>query len=212
MKKEAVAAYAGDAYDLARRTWRGLNEIRKFINIEEKYLDTSVSLSPDTSGGVACITQLGQGTTVNTRVGNSLRVQRLEVRGRVAVNSSVTTYSMVRILVFRDMEGQGTAPVVSDVLEATGSSSAPRQPYDWLNRKRFSILYDMLIPVTATSGGMSVREFVYVTELAKHVLYRGTTASASSDGEGSIYVAAVSDEATNAPSVVATTRITFTDD
>ena len=210
--KEAVSAYAGDAYDLARRTMRGLNEIRKYINIEEKFLDTSVALTPDQSGSLQCITQLAQGTTMNTRVGNSLKVQRLEIKGRAAVASAVISYSLVRIIVFRDMEGQGTAPAVSDLLETVGSTSAPRQPYDWLNRKRFAILYDMLVPLTALSGGQSVHVFTYSVDLGKHVLYRGTTAAAASDGEGSIYIACVSDEATNTPSVNASCRITFTDD
>ncbi len=210
--QRSVEQFAGDAYSLAKRSLAGLNEIRKFINIEEKYSDTSVSHTPDQNGSITCISQLAQGTNVGNRIGDSVRVQRLSLLGRAAVSSSVTSYSMTRIIVFRDMEGQGTAPVVSDVLESVGSSAAPRQPYDWLNRKRFSILADWFMPLTALSGGSSVREFSFDVDLAKHVLYRGTTAAAASDGEGSIYVLSVSDEATNTPSIVATTRITFTDD
>ncbi len=210
--KEAVSKYAGDAYDLARRTWSGLNEIRKLINIEEKYLDTAVNQTPDQNGALTCVTQLAQGTTMNTRVGNSIKVQNLEILGRIAVGSSVTTYSVVRVVILRDMEGQGTAPVGSDVFETLGTSAAPRQPLDWLNRKRFGILYDSLIALTPTSGGSSVKPFAFKMALDKHVLYRGTTAAAASDGEGSIYVCTVSDEPTNTPSVGLTCRITYTDD
>ncbi len=205
-----VEKYAGDAYDLAARTWKGLNEIRKFINIEEKYVDVNSSLNPDQSGGVACLSQLAQGTTMSTRVGNSVRVQKFTIRGRVAVNSTVTTYSTVRVAIIRDMEGQGTAPTAADVFETVGSSAAPRQPFDWLNRKRFAVLYDLFLTVSPDMG--SAREFVYDVELAKHVLYRGTTAAAASDGEGSIYIVALSDEATNTPSVSYTSRMTYTDD
>ncbi len=210
--KQAVSKYAGDAYDLARRTWSGLNEIRKLINIEEKYSDTSINQTPDQNGAVTCITQLAQGTTMSTRVGNSIKVQNLEILGRIAVGSSVTTFSVVRIIVFRDMEGQGTAPVMSDVLESIGTSAAPRQPLDWLNRKRFGILYDSLVVLTPTSGGSSVKPFAFKIALEKHVLYRGTTAAAASDGEGSIYVGTVSDETTNTPAVGLTSRIVYTDD
>jgi len=210
--QRSVEQFAGDAYSLARRAVSGLNEIRKFINIEEKYLDTAVSLNPDQSGSLTAITQMAQGTTVNTRVGNSIRVQHLQVLGRATVSSSVTTFSVLRIILFRDMEGQGTAPTAADVLESVGSSAAPRQPYDWLNRKRFAILADWFMPLTALSGGSSIREFSFSQELSKHVLYRGTTAAAASDGEGTIYVMAVSDEATNTPNVSATCRITYTDD
>ncbi len=210
--RRAVEQYAGDAYSLAQRTMRGLNELRKLINIEEKYSDVNTSVNPDYSGTMTALTQLAQGTTMTTRVGNSIRVQRFEMWGRVSVNTAVTTYSLCRIMVVRDMEGQGTAPTVADVLEAVGTADAPRQPYDWLNRKRFSILYDDLVPLTPLSGGGVVKVFHYAVNLEKHVLYRGTTAAASSDGEGSIYLVCVSDEPTNTPSVRVVSRITYTDD
>ncbi len=210
--REAVGQYAGDAYDLAKRTWRGLNEIRKFINIEEKFSDTSVNLNPDQSGSLTCVTQLAQGTTMNTRVGNSIKVQRLEILGRVAANSSITTFSVVRVMVVRDMEGQGSAPAVSDILETVGTSAAPRSPHDWLNRKRFAIVHDELIVLSANSGGNMAQTFTFKQNLERHVLYRGTSAAAASDGEGSIYVVAVSDEATNTPSVGLVARIIYTDD
>jgi hypothetical protein len=206
--RQNVEKYAGDAYDLASRTWKGLNEIRKFINIEEKYLDTSATHSPDQSGSVTCVSQLAQGTTMNTRIGNSIRVQRLTVRGRVAVNASAT-FTVVRVAVIRDMEGQGTAPTCGDIYETVGSSAAPRQPYDWLNRKRFALLYDSFLVLSTQD---LCQEYVFDIDLTKHVLYRGTTAAAASDGEGSIYVVSLSDEATNVPTNAFTTRITFTDD
>lgn len=210
--KEAVSKYAGDAYDLARRTWSGLNEIRRLINIEEKYLDFNLTQSPDTAGTVSCITQVAQGVTMNTRVGNSIRVQRLSVLGRATVSTAVTTFSLVRVIVFRDMEGQGTAPTMGDVLELVSNTAAPRSPIDWLNRKRFSILYSELIPLTVVTGGNGIAVFKYEVALGKHTLYRGTTAAAASDGEGSIYVGCISDEATNVPSVNSYTRIEYTDD
>ncbi len=213
--QRSVEQFAGDAYSLAKRSIAGLNQIRKLINIEEKYLDVSASLTPDQSGtsSVTSLTQVAQGTTMNTRIGNSIRVQRLSIIGRAAVNAAVTTFSMVRILVFRDMEGQGTAPTISDVLESVGTSAAPRQPYDYLNRKRFAILSDWLYPLTNSGAGQgSVREFQLDIPLVKHTLYRGTTAAAASDGEGTIYIACVSDETTNTPNVAFTSRVVFTDD
>jgi len=210
--QQAVSQYAGDAYSLAKRSLQGVNALRRLINIEEKYSDVGLSLNPDTSGVASCVTQLAQGTTMNTRVGNSVKVQTLEMWGRVACNTSVTTYSLCRVVVIRDMEGQGTAPTAADVFETVGGSSAPRQAFDWLNRKRFAILYDELFALTPLAGGQIVSTFHYRVPLEKHVFYRGTTAAAASDGEGSIYIVAVSDEATNTPSVNVNTRITYTDD
>jgi len=208
--RKHVEKYAGDAYDLASRTWKGLNEIRKFINIEEKFSDVNASQSPDQNGAVTCLSQLAQGTTMNTRVGNSVRVQRFSLRARVAVNSAVTTFSVVRVAIIRDMEGQGTAPTCADIFETVGTSAAPRQPFDWLNRKRFAVLYDTFLIVSPDTW--SARAVYYEIDLAKHVLYRGTTAAAASDGEGSIYIVSLSDEATNTPTVSYSSRMTYTDD
>lgn len=210
--REEVSRYAGDAYDLAKRTWSGLNAVRRLINIEEKFNDTGVTQSPDQNGVLTCLTQLAQGTTVNTRVGNSVKVQHLECTGRVVVNAAVTTFSLCRVVVLRDMEGQGTAPTGADVFETLGTSSAPRQFFDWGNRKRFAVLYDELIALTPLTGGNSIATFHYSVQLEKHTLYRGTTAAAASDGEGSIYLCCVSDEATNTPSVNCNARIVYTDD
>ncbi len=213
--QRSVERYAGDAYSLAKRSIAGLNEIRKLINIEEKYLDVSAGLSPDQNGtsSVTSLAQMAQGVTLNTRVGNSIRVQRISILGRASVNIAVTSFTLVRIIVFRDMEGQGTAPTMSDVLETLGTSAAPRQPYDYLNRKRFSILSDWMYPLTNSGAGQgSVQEFSLDIPLNKHVLYRGTTAAAASDGEGSIYIGCVSDETVNFPNVAFTSRIVYTDD
>lgn len=209
----AVSAYAGDAYSLAKRTWTGLNEIRKLINIEEKYFDTDTSMTATNTGNLLCLSQVAQGVGLSDRIGNSIKVQRLSITGRVAILSSNTTYSVCRVAIVRDMEGQGTAPVATDIFETLGTSSAPRQHYDYLNRKRFAVLYDELFTLFPYSTGQgSAAVFRYDVPLNKHVLYRGATAAAASNGEGSIYIVFVSDEATTGPSCNAVARIVFTDD
>lgn len=211
-KPDAVGQYASDAWSLAKRTAVGLNEIRKLINIETKFLDTvQVSTNISTTGGAIVISEIAQGVTSQTRIGDSVKIQHIEVRGRVNVNP-VAANSLVRVLVFRDLDGSGVPPATSDVLELTGAVSAPLSPYKYRNLQRFSVLYDEIFELQGTVQGTAGIPFIYSSAHSGHILYLGTTAASASDGKGTLYVLAVSDEATNTPSLAFYSRITFTDD
>lgn len=208
-KGDSVGAYFGDAWSLAKRTASGLNEIRKLINIEEKQLEFSqASVAFDTNGTVFPVSQIVQGLNYTERVGDSLKIQRIEFNYRVFKNASATN-SVVRILLVRDLDCQGATPAVADIIANTASGLAPLSPYKFLNRKRFSILYDNMSVV-------STSDLAFVDRMAMahegHILYLGTAANAASQGKGSLFVVAVSDEATNTPTIQFTNRITFTDD
>jgi hypothetical protein len=194
---------------LAKRTASGLNEIRKLINIEEKILDTSsASYVFDTTGNVTPMSLIAQGLDYNNRVGDSLKMQSLQLRYRVFRGGSATT-SVVRIMLIRDLDCQGATPTTAQILSAVGTSQAPTSPLNWLNRKRFAVLYDNLTTVTSTDIG-----FTDSISMAHegHILFLGTTAAAASQGKGSLFVLAISDEATNYPSIAWQSRIIFTDD
>jgi len=211
---DPVGQYASDAWSLAKRTAVGLNEIRKLINIETKFYDyTTTATSVPNTGVVASITQMAQGLTSTTRVGDSIRLQHMEVRGRFVINSAATT-SLCRVMVVRDLDGYGTAPNVSDILEYTSSTLGPVSPYKFNKKQRFSILFDELLSLQggAATDGMSSQVFTFSTAHQGHVLYLGSTGSAASDGKGTVYVAWISDEATNTPTVAFASRVLYTDD
>jgi len=207
---DSVSKFAGDAYSLGTRALRGLNEIRKLINIEYKVLDkiqTSTTFS--TSGGILALSQIAQGLDFNNRVGDSIKIQRIIFTGRINVNAATTT-TTVRVLLVRDLQGFGTRPLVSDVLQTVGTASAPLSPMNFLNRDRFSVLFDELMtlsPSTNYSAPVS-----YDVPHAGHIKYLGSTAADASDGNGTLYWITLSDEATNLPSYSLCSRIIFTDD
>lgn len=210
---ESVGRYAGDAWSLAKRTAYGLNEIRKLINVEEKYIPHWYTPTQiDTTGIMYSLSMVGQGLTSTTRVGDSIRIQHLEIRGSVLVNSADATCN-VRVMVVRDLDGYGTAPTPADVLETTQSVAAPFSPVRFSRRSRFSVLYDELFALQgASAGGTASQVFSYSSAHQGHVLYLGTTAQAASDGKGSVYVLAVSDETDNKPYLSFYANLLFTDD
>jgi hypothetical protein len=195
---------------LAKRTAVGLNEIRKLINIEEKVIQVSVtSTAATTAGSLNSISSIVQGLDFTNRIGDSIKLQRIEVRGRIYRNSSATT-SLVRVLCVRDLDGYGTAPNPGDIMESVGAVDAPLSPYDYLNRKRFSVLYDDFMSVDNT--GDSSKVFAFDVPHEGHILYLGTTAAAASNGKGSLYMLFFSDEGTNTPTYAFYSRVYFTDD
>jgi hypothetical protein len=212
-RTDGVGQYASDAWSLAKRTAYGLNEIRKLINIETKFVDTVSGLAAATqSGVVTCVSQLAQGLTSTDRVGDSIRLQHIEVRGTIIINAAATN-TTVRVLVFRDLDGYGTAPTGADVLENVGGTVAPNSPYRFNRRERFSILYDEMFQVQSIlAQGTSSAAFYYSSAHEGHVKYLAATASAAANGKGSVYVMAISEEPTNTPTYDFYSRILFTDD
>lgn len=171
---------------------------------------TGSTLTFDTTGIIQPISRIAQGLDyINNRIGDSIKMQHIEVRGRIFKNASATS-SVMRVLLIRDLDGYGTIPTTGDVLQTVGSSTAPLSPLDFLNRKRFAVLYDELLTLNSTGDSSAVFEVSMPHQ--GHVLYLGTTAAAASDGKGSLYLVFVSDEATNTPNVSFVSRIVFTDD
>jgi len=187
----------------------GLNEIRKLINIEEKYFDVSVTGNVADTGAIASLSQLVQGLDINQRVGDSIRLQHIRVFGTWVVNASATG-SACRIIIFRDLAQNGTPPSVSDVLAASSGVQGVNAPVKAINVDRFAILFDNVTCVS-TNGDQQLA-FSFDVAHNGHIRYLGTTAAAASEGRGTLYLLNISDEASNTPTVSWYSRIKYTDD
>jgi hypothetical protein len=204
---DPVGAYASDAWSLAKRTAFGLNEIRKLINIETKYFDVTSNSVATQAGTVTPLTLVAQGLDQTDRVGDSLKIQRLELRATSF--SGVTVPVALRIVVFRDLENQGVVPAGSDLLSAAGVGSAV-SCYNWINiQKRFSILYDQTVTMDASN---QTAVLGYDMPHGGHVRFRGTTGTQAAQAEGSIYLMLLTDAAATQPVTRFHSRVTYTDD
>lgn len=186
-----------------------MNEIRKLINIETKIVETigSTTTQADTTGVVVPLTQMEQGLDyINNRVGDSIKLQKIEIRYRMTINSS-TTNTQVRVILFRDLDGYGTAPTIADVLQTVSILS----PENFLKKDRFSILYDELVTLDAGGDSSAVGDIHIPHE--GHVKYLGSTSAAASNGKGSVYFLVLSNETSvNSPFFAHHERVYFTDD
>jgi len=209
--EEHVGKYFGDAWSLAKRTATGLNQIRKLINVEEKVIEVdSTSATFTTTGTLVSLSTVAQGSDFNERVGNSIKLQEIEVNARIFMNTA-SGNSVYRFIIVRDLDGYGTAPAVSSILSnGVGTTTAPLAIKDFLNRKRFSFLFEEM-GTLSPQGERGVYISVRIPHEG-HILYLGSTATAASNGKGSLYLLVLSDETVNMPTIAFQSRVTFTDD
>jgi hypothetical protein len=204
----AVGQYVDDAGSLARRTASGLNQLRRLINIETKFLDTNSSGTASQSGSVEYLSGIAQGLTSETRVGDSLRIQRFAVKFSV---STTLTIADVRVIIFRDLQNRGATPTGSDLLSDSGGAGAALSQRNWDNKRtRFSILSDDLISLS--SAAVPNANLTYTSTHNGHIYYKGTTAAVTDAAEGSVFMMVLTDQSATAPSYRFSSRIEFTDD
>lgn len=211
---DSVGRYFGDAWSLAKRTAVGLNEIRKLINVEHKFIDVNTDLTCTQTGTVGYLTSIGQGDNITDREGDSIKVQSFSIRGHVRRDSAAasTAVDVVRLLVVRDLQNQGAAPTAADVLETLGTSKSPYQYVDFLNgndlNKRFTIVWEYY---TSLDLYHPIKTYEFSTNHDCHVFYRGSTSAQTSAGNGTYYLIAVSSANTATPILECTSRLRFTD-
>jgi hypothetical protein len=109
---------------------------RKKIMGETGYVDlASASYNCDSTGSIALINTVGQGSSTNQRVGKRIMLKSLQGRGRVS-NNSTAAYNDVAILIVYDKRPTGTLPNITDILDTVSPSSFNNDD----NSGRFQIL------------------------------------------------------------------------
>lgn len=190
---------------MAKRTASGLNEIRKLINIETKFLNVASSQTVSNTGSIVPLSQIVQGVNYTERIGDSIKIQKIEFRCKVSMSTSAS-FTNFRLIIFRDLYQQGADPTITNVL----GSASTLNPKNFLLRDRFSLLVDEMFVMSVSGDNACSLEYNIPHE--GHIKYIGTTAATASNGFGSIYMLVLSDEATNVPTIAYNSNIYFTDD
>lgn len=190
--------------------------IRRSIN-ERKTIDVDpASYVCDTTGSVTLLNGVATGTDFTDRIGRKITIKSLYLTGFIAPTDDTITHNMARIIVVYDMQTNGAAPVVTDVLKSSTSTSQ----INLQNRDRFRILIDKRYCVakvdnTATqtfSGAPSMHKVQIYKRLNLETLFGGTAATVGSIQTGSIYLITIGSAAANAgSSFTGSSRVRFLD-
>lgn len=171
---------------------------------ELKWVDNTVTGSaPTWAGLVTTATTIAQGVTANTRIGDAVRLQSIDVSWQIVNNAASTT--MTRFLLFVDLDSSlGT---VSDVLENIGTVLSPLSPIKASAMPTMRILYDEVIPTDAVYQGQSIARLHRKLNLLQ--TYKATT---STPVEHVIRLIVLPDTLAAPPSVDIYMRQWFTDE
>lgn len=197
----------GTVAQTARRALKLGLLLRDVLNVERKVwsdgpLNTATVTTTTTFYN---LNKIVQGLDFSDRTGRSIKALSLSMRGQFYFNVSATR-SVLRLLVFIDTGHDGATPAIGDLL--TGAplcqSMLASDPND---RARYRVLYDK-------RWSFCAHQPIHFMEWKRtfknhHILFDGTTAA--DYATGSIWIAAVSDEATNGPACELDSRITFVD-
>lgn len=195
-----------DYNNLARKAMSGVKFLKTLINTEKKILDTSVvAQAVSNIGSVQWLSGITNGTGYNQRTGIVVKAHSLSMRGNIVVSPSAQA-SQVRVIVFYNKSlNQSSVPTITDIIQNT---STPLAPYQIDNLGDFTVLYDRKFDVTNQTTS---RSFSFKRKLGHHIRW-DTAGDLISDAEsGQIFIALLSDESTNQPTIDYWSRLRFID-
>jgi len=196
--------------DIARASYQGVQQLRRLVNVEEKFQDIYVSNSPNnstyTNTFVSHLSAIAQGDTVSSREGNSVKPLKLQIKGHVVMNASAT-YTTVRLIVVKDMRQEADVIPATSTIINTASGFVVNNPYNRdSDDARFKHLADVRL-ITSTDNPLAL--FEIDVPLRGHIRWNGTLGS-DIEANGH-YLCAVSDQNTNLPTVTWSSRLTYVD-
>lgn len=182
--------------------WKELMALKKLINVEKKFIDTGViAVNPSNTGTNTILTNIAQGADYNQRNGNSIKLSSTYLK-LIFANNPTSAATFLRVMMFIDNDNIGSAPAVTDVLEAASVVS----PLNHTNGKRFKILSDKTL--CASLQGPDIVKYNQYKMLSNHVKYSNATTGSR---EGQLYILLISDQSVNTPSVSYFVRSRFID-
>jgi len=162
------------------------------------------------TGAIDYLSQVAQGVTKGARLGDQIRVTRLQIRiqGTAPVaNSSVVN----RIIIVRDKSQVGGTPSISGGVTSifsSGNSTALQLPN---NMDRFQIMKDVMYSPNEQVLGNKSGEYAFDMKLNLLTDFISTGASVANSSKNAMYIIVLTDDTTNVQDWAWTVNLHFTD-
>lgn len=202
-----VGSYAGTA----GRALALAEKVAALMNIEHKFFDTNGFPQSTVNGAIYRLDQVPQGVTGETRVGDSIKVQSLNIHYfiRDQISGVMAGDYRVRVILFRDKE-EYVGTTVSKILDAglLGTGYACLIPKDHDSRFNSKILYDKVHWLKQTEKTSTNVHRVRI-KLGTHIQY---SSGALTVVDGGIKLLLICDNGVDAPHMQYLARLRYTDD
>lgn len=164
--KKPQRSTAGAVAQTAWKAFKMANTVRSLINVETKYKDYDrTETSINQNGVLRTLNDPAQGTSASTRVGDSILMKSIDIRGEIYANTSPAYLRMILII-----DKQNTITTAAQILENTGTYYSVHSQYNQDNRKQFSVLYDRTRFVDQTTN-QDNHLFHIRKKLSRHVKF-----------------------------------------
>lgn len=192
----------------ANRALALVNNVRRFINVEVKYHDTTgTTVAIPATGTIIGLSDMAQGDGIQNRDGDSVKLLNNVFRATL-IEDTVSAYgTQIRLILFRGKQENGSGFSATDILE----SATVISPKNYSERFRTKILMDKTYSLNASESSTTyqpTKQVNWVNKLIGHVEY--ATASTSIES-GGLYLLMLSNQTVNTPSINYHNRLTFTD-
>lgn len=181
-------------------------KLKNLINVEFKSKDTSISITPSTTGIITTLNGLARGDTLDTREGRQVRWKSLEYDCEFYINPSSVNSNFVRTMFVIDKQPNAAAPGIGAILDSV--STVSQRNLD--NRKRFVILYDKVIQLNVDSKDQARRHWYKALDM-KTVYDSSNNGDITDITTNSIYFVALSNVAAVLPTLTGNVRLRFID-
>lgn len=207
-KRYYRTANSSTAKGLAVKALKEAKNIRKLISPEFKTVEAAVATTYGNAWSLNLINGVSRGDDYDDRDGRQIKVKSIQCSWNVIRNASATADQMVRIIVFIWRSPDGVAPTIDDVLQPGATAMVRIRSLN--DRKNTRILYDKV--VNLSTGNMTNVVLRYYKKIDLTTIFNENTAGNIGDIDtNAIYVAIVSSDNTNQPSVNWTSRVRFID-
>ena len=192
---------------LARKAYSGMRMLKGIVNAEKKTFDTSANGVQGSSPTITCLNLLAQGDDYNSREGRSILAKTFQLQFRAIISSAATTPTFVRYVIFKDLGMDGSnAPSSGELV----SSIYAMRNSDPVYMKRYVVLCDQTIGNLSADSRENTYQEKFI-RLNHHIKFAGTGTANTDQGEGSLWLLQVSNQATDTPTLIWTARLRFYD-
>jgi len=190
------------ALKLARKALRALNS-------EVKWLDTiNLALAITSTESIIPLTNIQQGVTSETRIGESLKLMSIHFRGQMFGDPAIAV-SQVRLVLVQDMQTNGALYTNSDLFENVSANADLVTQRNLKNKHRFRILMDRTYSMQNT--GNLCHDINFYQKLSMLIRYKSNNGDITDLSSNSLTLYAVSNRTTDAPDLNYSIRLRFVD-
>lgn len=192
---------------------------------EVKQISSSSISGPGSTGALVLMPLIAQGLDDGQRIGDSVRIKKIELRQFLSQSTAATAGDLFRTLIVYDKQANGAAPTFAQVITDNTAGGylaigTPNNVYispGGMGTSRFKILYDKLnvfdqqVALAGTTSQISRENHIVLNKLNLPINYSGTGSTVASIASGSVYILTVGVNNTNVTSSVASWAIDYTD-